>query len=68
MKAEDKFRQAMIDRRVEQNITKTKLARMIRKSPSFLCDIEARRKNPSISTMVEIAKELKISLDDIFLK
>ncbi|EJO5348376.1 helix-turn-helix transcriptional regulator [Clostridium botulinum] len=68
MKAEDKFRQAMIYKRVQLNITKTKLAKMIEKSPSFLCDIESERKNPSISTMVDIAKNLRISLDDIFLK
>ncbi|WP_434302630.1 helix-turn-helix transcriptional regulator [Clostridium botulinum] len=68
MKAEDKFRKAMIDKRVQLNITKTKLAKMIKKSPSFLCDIESERKNPSISTMVDIAKNLQISLDDIFLK
>ncbi|MEG2342466.1 MAG: helix-turn-helix transcriptional regulator [Bacilli bacterium] len=68
MKAEDKFRKVMVDERVKKNISQTNLAKMIKKSPSFLCDIEAERRNPSITTMVDIAKSLKISLDDIFLK
>lgn len=68
MNAEDKFRQAMINERTKHNISKSYLAKKIKKSPSFLCDIEACRRNPSINTMVDIAKTLKISLDDIFLK
>lgn len=68
MNAEDKFRQAMIKGRKNNKMTKTYLAKKIKKSPSFLCDIEASRKNPSISTMVDIAKSLNMSLDNIFLK
>ncbi|CUO90899.1 conjugal transfer protein TrbA [Clostridium baratii] len=68
MNAEDKFRQAMIRERINHEMTQTCLAKKIKKSPSFLCDIEASRKNPSISTMVDIAKILNISLDNIFLK
>lgn len=66
MNAEDKFREAMTNERIKKNISKSCLARKIKKSPSFICDIEACRKNPSINTMVDIAETLNISLDEIF--
>jgi DNA-binding XRE family transcriptional regulator len=63
----EKFRNAMTKYRKEKSFTKTQLASIIGKSVSMICDIEAGRKNPSISTMVSIAIALNISLDNIFL-
>nr|DAP09914.1 MAG TPA: Helix-turn-helix XRE-family like protein [Caudoviricetes sp.] len=42
------------------------MARSIEKSPSFICDIEAKRKNPSLETAISISKVLEIPLDKIF--
>lgn len=61
------FEAIMRKKRIEKNITQTKLAEDIGKSPQLICDIEAGRKNPGRNTLVAIAKELDISLDDIFL-
>lgn len=54
-------------KREKKGITQVNLAQAICKSPQLICDIEAGRKNPGRSTLVAIAKELDISLDDIFL-
>ncbi|MCR4436198.1 MAG: helix-turn-helix transcriptional regulator [Clostridiales bacterium] len=53
--------------RVQMKMTQTELAKQIGKSPQFICDIEAGRKLPSISTLSMLAKILKLSLDKIFL-
>lgn len=62
----DKFRIAMKEARNKNKLSKSDLARKISKSPSFICDIEANRKNPSLDTAVLISKALGISLDKIF--
>lgn len=53
-------------KRKEKGISQTKLAVKIGKSPQLICDIESGRKNPSVGTLIAIAKELDISLDCIF--
>ncbi|WP_039238542.1 helix-turn-helix transcriptional regulator [Clostridium novyi] len=67
MNVEDKLRNAIKCARKSNNMTQTKLAENIGMSKSFICDIEAGRKNPSINTLGLIAKALNISLDKIFL-
>lgn len=62
----NKFSKAMKQAREKNNLSKSDLARKISKSPSFICDIEAERKTPSLETTIEIAKTLKLSLDKIF--
>lgn len=62
----DKFREAMIENRKEKKLSKSELARKVNKSPSFICDIEASRKNPSLDTAVTISQVLGISMDKIF--
>lgn len=61
----EKFREEINKSRIRLNLSKSDLARRISKSPSFICDIECGRKNPSLETAMSIAKELKISLDEI---
>lgn len=61
------FEAIMKNKRKEKDITQTELAKNIGKSPQFICDIEAGRKNPGRKTLIAIAKVLDISLDDIFL-
>ena len=55
-------------KREEKSMSQTELAAHIGRSPQLICDIEAGRKNPGIGTLVLLAKELDMSLDDIFLK
>ena len=62
----DKFRKAMIENRIKKKLTKSDLARKVNKSPSFICDIEACRKKPSLDTAVAISQALDISMDKIF--
>ncbi|KEH93254.1 hypothetical protein Z963_02645 [Clostridium botulinum C/D str. It1] len=61
------MRNAIKYARKSNNMTQTKLAENIGMSKSFICDIEAGRKNPSINTLGLIAKALNMSLDKIFL-
>ncbi|CAM2952545.1 helix-turn-helix transcriptional regulator [Hathewaya histolytica] len=67
MNIEEKLRKAIKETRMESGITQTELASNIGMSTSFICDIEAGRKNPSIGTLALIVKELNMSLDKIFL-
>ncbi|GEA17785.1 helix-turn-helix transcriptional regulator [Moorella sp. E306M] len=55
-------------KRGEKGISQTRLATRIGRSPQLICDIESGRKKPSIDTLIAIAKELDISLDDIFFR
>jgi DNA-binding XRE family transcriptional regulator len=66
METVEKFRVAMTEAREEKKLTKSDLARKISKSPSFICDIESKRKAPSLETAIDIAKTLNLSLDKIF--
>ncbi|MBS6501420.1 MAG: helix-turn-helix transcriptional regulator [Clostridium sp.] len=66
MDAMDKFREEMTKTREKNNLSKSDLARRISKSPSFICDIELKRKKPSIETTIDIAQALGLSLDKIF--
>lgn len=65
MLAIEKFRKAMTESRISRCMSKSDLARKIKKSPSFICDIENKRKNPSVETMIDISNVLDISLDKI---
>jgi putative transcriptional regulator len=64
--AMDKFREEMTKTREKNNLSKSDLARRISKSPSFICDIESKRKKPSLETTIDIAQVLGLSLDKIF--
>jgi len=66
METSEKFRKAMVEAREKKHLSKSDLARSVEKSPSFICDIEARRKKPSLETAISISKKLGISLDEIF--
>lgn len=66
MESIEKFRLAITEARERNNLSKSDLARKIKKSPSFICDIESKRKAPSLETAIDIAKTLGISLDKIF--
>lgn len=55
-------------RREEKGLSLTQLALAIGRSPQMICDIEAGRKKPSLSTLIALAKALDLSLDNIFLK
>ena len=55
-------------KREEKSLSQTELAAHISRSPQLICDIEAGRKNPGIDTLVLLANELGMSLDNIFLK
>jgi len=57
----------MTKSREEKKFSKTHLASLTHRSVSMICDIEAGRKNPSVSTLIAIAIALNISLDTIFL-
>jgi DNA-binding XRE family transcriptional regulator len=54
-------------KREEKSMSQTELAAHIGRSPQLLCDIEAGRKNPGVETLVLLARELDMSLDNIFL-
>lgn len=54
-------------KREEKSMSQTELAAHIGRSPQLICDIEAGRKKPGVDTLVLLAKELDMSLDDIFL-
>jgi DNA-binding XRE family transcriptional regulator len=66
MQEVEKFRVAMTEAREKNNLSKSDLAREISKSPSFICDIESKRKNPSLETAIDIAKALNLSMDKIY--
>lgn len=64
---ENSFRAVMREKREKKGMTQVDLAKTIGKSPQLICDIENGRKNPGSNTLIAIAKELNISLDEIFL-
>lgn len=66
MEVTEKFRVAMTEARERNNLSKSDLARQISKSPSFICDIESKRKAPSLETAIDISKTLGLSMDKIF--
>jgi putative transcriptional regulator len=64
----EEFRDKITNLRKKNKLSKSDLARAIDKSPSFICDIESGRKNPSFETAVAIARILDISIDKIINK
>lgn len=53
--------------RIKQNKTQEVLSEKVGISPMFLSNIENGKRNPSIETLILIAKELKVSLDYLIL-
>lgn len=47
--------------------TKAELSRRSGISQQLLCDIEAGRRNPSLQSIISLAKNLDFSLDKLFL-
>lgn len=54
-------------RREERGLSIRALARQIDVSPSLLSQIETGKANPSVGTLVAIAAELGLSLDELFI-
>lgn len=54
-------------KRLQNELTLRQLAKKIETSHGYIGDIEAGRVNPSVKTLVKLAKELDFSLDEIFL-
>lgn len=53
--------------RIIKGWTKAELSRRTGISQQLLCDIEAGRRNPSLDSLVKLAKTLEFSLDKLFL-
>lgn len=54
--------------REDKGWTKAELSRRSGISQQLLCDIEAGRRNPSLQSIVYLAKSLEFSLDELFLR
>lgn len=52
--------------RVRQNITQSELAELISVDKSFVSNIENGKNNPTLSTIANLAKALKVSVDELF--
>ena len=61
------IRDIIISKRRQKGWTKAELSRRTQISQQLLCDIESGRRNPSLNSIVAIAKALEISLDKILL-
>ena len=62
-----KIRDILIEKRKQKGWTKAELSRRTHISQQLLCDIESGRRNPSLNSIVAIAKALELSLDKILL-
>lgn len=51
--------------RESKNLSQLKLAHMTGLTQAFVCELETGRKNPSISSLVKVAKALDCSIDDL---
>ena len=49
--------------RVKHNLTQEELAKKIGKTSQFISNIETGKRKPSLSTLINIAKVLNLSLD-----
>lgn len=54
--------------RIKKGWTKAELSRRTGISQQLLCDIEAKRRNPSLNNIIKLAKCLEFSLDELLLK
>lgn len=52
--------------RTRQNITQSELADLIDVDKSFVSNIENGKNNPTLSTITNLAKALKVPVDELF--
>lgn len=52
--------------RTKKNITQTELAETLNVDKSFVSNIENGKNNPTLSTIANLAKALKVSVDELF--
>jgi transcriptional regulator with XRE-family HTH domain len=52
--------------RTNKNITQTELAETLGVDKSFVSNIENGKTNPTLSTITNLAKALKIKVDELF--
>jgi len=52
--------------RKERHLSQLSLAMESLISPTYLCDLEAGRRNPSLQILARIAKGLDVSLEELF--
>ncbi|NLP44440.1 MAG: helix-turn-helix transcriptional regulator [Peptococcaceae bacterium] len=53
------------NRRQDQGLNQSELAKMAKISVSYLSEIENERINPSSKTLLKIAKALKVNISDL---
>lgn len=52
--------------RSKKNITQTELAQTLNVDKSFISNIENGKNNPTLSTITNIAKALKVQVEELF--
>ncbi|MEX2405070.1 MAG: helix-turn-helix transcriptional regulator [Candidatus Paceibacterota bacterium] len=52
--------------RAKKNITQTELALILNVDKSFVSNIENGKNNPTLSTITNLAKALKVPVDELF--
>jgi transcriptional regulator with XRE-family HTH domain len=52
--------------RTAKNITQSELAELLGVDKSFVSNIENGKNNPTLSTIANLAKALKVSVDELF--
>ncbi|MFZ3012045.1 MAG: helix-turn-helix transcriptional regulator [Minisyncoccia bacterium] len=52
--------------RTKKNITQTELAETLNVDKSFVSNIENGKNNPTLSTIANLAKALKVPVDELF--
>lgn len=52
--------------RSKKNITQTELAQTLNVDKSFISNIENGKNNPTLSTITNLAKALKVQVDELF--
>lgn len=52
--------------RTKKNITQTELAETLSVDKSFVSNIENGKNNPTLSTIANLAKALKVPVDELF--
>lgn len=52
--------------RIKKNITQTELAETLNVDKSFVSNIENGKNNPTLSTIANLAKALKVPVDELF--
>jgi len=52
--------------RTQKNITQVEIANILGVDRSFISNIENRKNNPTLSTITNLAKALKVPVDELF--